>query len=313
MLTIANKTISEKEIDLFLEDLYTQHIVKESKYDVEIISATLRTAAEKADWIIDTILGVTIQSINDGWLKDWFRSYLLSIKFGIQLRHSQGNSPQYVLERANDECALVSSPHRNPKGIEASSTIVLSPIGEIKIPEGQVWINPSVNAYGYTSKWNGLFGLFTWYGDMLFPCVFDYLTNPLLNELWGTLLYKGFLYRYIMKGKREDMNNVDIERITTENLSSMAFICDDRVYLIEFMGYNTFDYMHKGGIAAFREDAESFNKLSDGEKMELAAKNIEEFFEIIQSIHQDTFPNRVEEITIKPTRLWKKNKKAKTT
>ena len=74
MLTIANKTISEKEIDLFLEDLYTQHIVKESKYDVEKISATLRTAAEKADWIIDTILGVTIQSINDGWLKDWFRS-----------------------------------------------------------------------------------------------------------------------------------------------------------------------------------------------------------------------------------------------
>ena len=83
------------------------------------------------------------------------------------------------------------------------------------------------------------------------------------------------------------MNNVDIERITTENLSSMAFICDDRVYLIEFMGYNTFDYMHKGGIAAFREDTESFNKLSDDEKMELAVKNIEDFFEIIQSIHQD--------------------------
>jgi hypothetical protein len=116
-----------------------------------------------------------------------------------------------------------------------------------------------------------------------------------------------------MKGKRKDMNNVEIERITAENLSSMAFVCDDKVYLIEFMGYNTFDYMHKGGIAAFLEDTESFNKQSDGEKMELAAKNIEDFFEIIQSIHQDTFPNRVEEITIKPTRLWKKNKKAETT
>ena len=284
----------------------------ESKFDEGEVSATLRTVAKKADWIIDTILIETIQSIDDGWLKDWFRSYLLSVKFGIQLRHSKESTPQYVLEKANDECALVNSPHANPKGIELSSTIVLSPIGEIKIPEGQVWINPSVNAYGYTSKWNGMFGLFTWYGDMLFPCVFDYLTNPILIELWGTLLYKGFLYRYILKGKRRDLDNNEIKRITEENLSSMTFVCDNRVYIIEFMGYNIFDYMHKGGISAFREDTEAFNKLSDEEKIELAAKNVEELFAIIQSIHQETFPNRIEEIVIKPTTQWKKNKKTKT-
>ena len=289
MFTIINHTITEKDIEKFLLVPRVNRILKKSGLSENEVSTTLHTLAEKTDWVIDTILKETIMDIGDKSLRNEFRRQLLSKKFGIQPR-KRGVINEYAIVYSSDECVLVHSPHdiRSQGYIIETSTIILSPIGEIKVSEGEVYIRvESLSWHGFYAWKSEFMGIYTSKGNVLFPCVFDHLSNPI--DWSGDLIYKGFKYHYTLIG---NVSNTDIEKISLIS-PSIIFVCENKVYLIKYRGYNEDGYIHRGGYSFSRPNGERdpFLGLPSEDRMRLAKQSIKELFEIIKSIHPNNTIN----------------------
>ena len=236
MLTVKKTNILENDLECFLSDSNTIYLIEEEKLSTNVLSATLHTVAQEADWNINSILANTIQDINDEYLKDWFRRFLIAQKYGILPRYPRGGTKQYVIVFSSEGCVLVHCPRHPYTVIDGedflpSSTIILSPQGEIIVSENVVWLNEnSLTSHGFTAKWNGKYGIFTSKGNVLFPCIFEDLGNSILAD-YGCVRYKGFLYSYRLRGTFPE---VDPE--TIKNDKTIGFCCEDNVYSVTPLG-----------------------------------------------------------------------------
>lgn len=267
MLTITNNSITEK--DLYgVVDNSLLHILNKSKLLQEDVMVNLHTLAEKALWKIDVILK-HINEIEEKDIRNWFRGKLISKRFGIDPYN------QYEIVFVSDDCVLIRCPRRIYQDIYQDSVAVLTPQGDIKVQEGEVWINGnSLSPYGFTAWWNNKMGIYTKKGDVLFPCVFEHLSNPVALVPDGILQYKGFLYWY----------NIEFKEPTTDE-PMIAFTCDDRIYSVRYVRYNNDGYIHNGGVSISRTEEDPFVMLPGNQKQQLAKQSIKELFEIIKSTH----------------------------
>ena len=197
MLTVTYKTIDDSELNLFLIDSETTLALEDADISEKDFSELLYSASEQADWDIDTLLS-EIQRIEDYDLRNLFRRFLISQKYNILARYPRGGTKEYAITFVNDECVLVDCPRViiDDELIKPTSTIVLSPTGEIKVPEGEVYINGnSITIHGFNASWNGLQGLYGRRGEMLLPCIFEMVTNnDYENDHYAR--YKGIYYRF---------------------------------------------------------------------------------------------------------------------
>lgn len=298
MLTIAKTTISEKDLELFFEDSYIKYCLEKDKIDKDDLLGLYRSVAEQAGWNIDAILSQTIQTIendSDPLLSSdrrdwhWLRGFLISQKYGISNHKPHQRTNEYYVDYASDVCVLIHSPRINEGQVpvQPESTIILTPQGEIKTPEGKVRIDwRSSGGLGFTAKWDGKYGLYTFRGDVLLPCVFDDLVASMLWERPVKLLYKGFLYNFLVEGKKQEMEIVDRE--TNDKPSSIAFIGKNSAFSLSFVGLNELGIIHPENKTFAHEVENPFDKLDD-KTIELAKNNAEELFGIVKAIHPDCF------------------------
>ena len=259
-----------------------------------------RSVSEQANWNIDAILSETIQTIKDdsdpllsSVRRDWFRSFLISQKYGIPCHQPLLHKEDYYVDFASDICVLINSPRVMTEQmlVRPESTIILTPQGEIKTPEGVVWIDwRRSGGLGFTAKWDGKYGLYTNRGNVLLPCVFDNLVASIFWDYPVKLLYKGFLYRFMVEGEKQEMEIGDCN--TDDKPSSIAFVGKKNVFSLAFVGRNEFGIIHPENKALIHEVENPFDKLDDKTR-ELAMKNTEELFGIIQSIHPFCFPKEM--------------------
>lgn len=250
MLTVKKTNILENDLECFLSDSNTIYLIKEEKLSMNVLSATLHTIAQVADWDINSILANTIQDINDEYLKDWFRRFLIAQKYGILSRYPKGGTKQYAIVYSSNECVLVHCPRRpytviDDEDFVPSSTVILSPQGEIVVSENVVWLNEnSLTSHGFTAKWGGKYGIYTRKGNVLFPCIFEDLGNSILAD-YGCVRYKGFVYLYKLRGA---FPVVKPEAIKDDK--TISFCCEDKVYSIAPLGdiYSQEDLDELSGI-----------------------------------------------------------------
>lgn len=238
MLTVKKTNILEKDLECFLSDSNTIYLIEEEKLSMDVLSAKLHTIAQEADWGINTILENTIQDLNNEYLRNWLRRFLIAQKYGILSRYPKGGTNQYAIVYSSDECVLVHCPRRPYTVIDGedfvpTSTIILSPQGEIIVSENVVWLNEnSLTSHGFTAKWNGKYGIFTRKGNVLFPCIFEDMGNSVLAD-YGCVRYKGFVYLYKLRGA---FPVVKPEAIKDDK--TISFCCEDKVYSIAPLGEN---------------------------------------------------------------------------
>ena len=290
MLTIAQTIITEKDLEKFLSDPYTIYNIKKANLSESEGALILQSVAENAEWIIDTILKETIQSIEDEYLRNWFKKYLVSVKYGILPQNT--DTHQYSVGHAWYGCILINCPCviKDSELVQPASTIILTPQGEIKTPEGEVLLDGNKPClHGYYAEWEGLKGVYTWNGDVLLPCVFSDFSDPMQLEKPCTLIYKGFQYHFLLEGKREEMEPIDTDHVTNAKSSSIAFVSDDSVYSIEF-------------VECSSKDDDPCNKLSIDEKKDMLTRNTKELNGIIRSIHPDCFPKALLRMKLKQSK-----------
>lgn len=238
MLTVKRTNILENDLEYFLSDSNTIYLIEEEKLSINVLSATLHTIAQEADWNINSILGNNIQDLKNEYLRNWYRRFLIAQKYDILSRYPKGGMKQYAIVYSSDECVLVHCPRRPYTVIDGedfvpSSTVILSPTGEIIIPENVVWLNEnSLTSHGFTAKWNGKYGIFTRKGNVLFPCIFEDMGNSVLAD-YGCVRYKGSVYLYKLRGA---FPVVKPEAIKDDK--TICFSCEDKVYSIAPLGDN---------------------------------------------------------------------------
>ena len=300
MLTVTKTTISEKDLEQLFENSYIKFCLKKDKIDKDNLLGLYRSVSEQADWNIDAILSETIQTIKDdsdpllsSVRRDWFRGFLISKKYGIPCHQPHLHKEDYYVDYASDICVLINSPRVMTEQVlvRPESTIILTPQGEIKTPEGKVRIDwRSSGGLGFTAKWDGKYGLYTNKGNVLLPCVFDDLVASVFWDYPVKLLYKGFLYRFMVEGEKQEMEIGDCD--TDDKSSSIAFVGKKNVFSLAFVGRNEFGIIHPEKKPLVHEVENPFDKLDDKAR-ELAMKNTEELFGNIQSIHPFCFSKRL--------------------
>ena len=236
MFTTIKDFINKEEIEYFTSTY--NYVFKEENISLEEVYKLLCDISYWGGWEIASILSNTIQEIKNAQVRNEFRRFLISERFGIYMYYQPD---QYCIMYAWDDCVLVNSP-----GIIKDSTILLSSKGDIIIPEGQVWLNENFGRYGFTAKWNGLLGIYSKKGQVFLPCIFDECENDYLPK--GNLRYKGEEYMYHVYG--EDTDDLAGQRkwedLSTEEKSQSVgihFFFENRVY--EILYFYDYPSAHK--------------------------------------------------------------------
>ena len=292
MLAVAKTTISEKDLKRLFDNPYIKYCLKKDKINKRGLLNLYRSVSEQANWNIDAILSETIQTIKDdsdpllsSVRRDWFRGFLISQKYGIPCHQPHLHKEDYYVDYASDICVLIHSPrvNKDQELVRPESTIILTPQGEIKTPEGKVRIDwRSSGGLGFTAKCDGKYGLYTFRGDVLLPCVFDDLVAPVLWDQPLKLLYKGFLYDFLVEGDKQEIEIGDSD--TDDYHSSIAFVGKKNVFSLSFVGYNKYGIIHPKNKTLAHEIENPFDRFDN---------KTEELFGIIQSIHPYCFPKEL--------------------
>ncbi len=159
----------------------------------------LNSIAESANWNIDKFLSESTQLIKKSKgeprsydvtrLLNYFRKVLIAKKYGIDI--SDKGRSKYFVVRATDDCIIIQK-----KG--CSTSIILSPIGELIMDEGNVFINErSLTPNGYNVKRKSSFGLFSKKCIEILPCIFDCIKNNLDGSLY--VVYKNVEFRCMVR------------------------------------------------------------------------------------------------------------------
>lgn len=300
MLTVAKTTITEKDLELLFEDSFVKSCLEKHRISKKDLLDLYCSVSEQAGWNIDAILSETIQTLKQtpdtlmsSMKRDWLRWFLVSQKYGIFIDKQDPHMEGYYVDYVSDYCVLIHSPRvmKDQVLVQPESTIILTPQGEIKTPEGEVWLDwRSSGGIGFTAKWNGKSGLYTKRGDVLLPCVFDDLFAPVFWDDPLKLLYKGFLYSFLNEGEKEEMEIVD--HATCDRPSSIAFVGKKNVFSLAFVGRNKDGFIRDEDKTNTHEVEDPFGRLDDKTR-ELAMKNTEELFGMVKAIHPDCFPKEL--------------------
>ena len=285
MFRIIRTTINEKDIEDFLFSRY----IEEENLSQEEVSASLCAVSEKAGWIIDSILSDTIQEIENWQVRNWFRRFLISEKYGVLIDYPRGGTNEYCIMFASDDCVLVNSPHiiRNQELIKATSTIILSPQGEIMVQEGQVWLNERSlsRCHGFTARWKEMFGIYSEKGTPLFPCIFDYVQNDEYLHI-GKIQYKGCKYQYILLGTVSQIEKDHLAMMAEDSNRCFCFQSDDKVYQVVCLGFVNDGEIHHGAITIYNQEGEdTFSNLPKEEQQRLIEENKDDLRKELCSYH----------------------------
>lgn len=265
MLTIERRTINERDLDYFLNDPNTNIVIEKAGLSEKETSDLLHNIAEKADWIIDSILSEQILQIENKRIRNRFRRFLISKKYNILIDYPRGGTEEYCIMYADDKCVFVQSPCviRENEIIKKTSTIVLSPQGTVKMPEDVVYIyENTITVYGFTTRWGDKFGLVSRKGDVLLPCIFDSIDN---NDYLPGVSFKGYRYSY-----------VPIEHISSEEYllkeadEGLIFVSGSGFF--ELMPFGKDEFIHRGAISFLSDDDDDF-LLSEDEECKLMEDN----------------------------------------
>ena len=239
----------KKDIEFFLLSSLMSYILEIENLSQERVSASLCAVSEKAGWMIDSILSETIQEIENCQVRNWFRRFLISEKYGTLIECPRGGTNKYCIMFASDDCVLVNSPHiiRNQELIKPTSTIILSPQGEIMVQEGLAWLNERSlsRCHGFTARWKELSGIYSEKGTPLFPCIFDYVQNDEYLHI-GKLQYKGCKYQYILAGTASQIERAHLAMFAEDSNSCFCFQSDDKVYQLVCLGFANDGEIHHG-------------------------------------------------------------------
>ena len=177
------QSLSEKELKDFLAKALSRTYYSRHKNALAI--QVLTETAETAGWDIDAILRSHMSDVKNEDIRQLFRGFLLAKKYNVRPfdMTQQGTPPAIVY--ASDDCVLINMWNR------VTSTRVLSPSGEILIPEGSVIFFPNkISYFGFvvmdvaTQK----MGMYSKSGQEVLPCVFDNVTRK------GELSYEGISF-----------------------------------------------------------------------------------------------------------------------
>lgn len=178
------QSFSEKELKDFLAKALSRTYYSRHKNALSLEEAiqVLTETAETAGWDIDAILRSHMSDVKNEDIRQLFRRFLIAKKYNVRPfdMTQQGTPPAIVY--ASDDCVLINMWNR------VTSTRVLSPSGEILIPEGSVIFFPNtISNFGFvvmdvaTRK----MGMYSKSGQEVLPCVFDNVSRK------GELSYEG--------------------------------------------------------------------------------------------------------------------------
>ena len=178
------RSLFHKDLRAFLiktltRGYYYQH---QNALPLEEAIQVLSETAGIAGWDIDTILKIHMAEVKNEDIRQLFRRFLIAKKYSVRLfdMTQQGAPPAIVY--ASDDCVLINI------WKHVTSTRVLSPTGEILIPEGSVIFFPNTISYfGFVvmDVTTRKMGMYTKSGQEVLPCVFDNVTRK------GELSYEG--------------------------------------------------------------------------------------------------------------------------
>lgn len=285
---IKNRNINRGHIDRFMSMSHTGYVLEKSGLSEVDVFNRLISLAEQSEWNIQAMLLGLLQAVPEKEFRNWCRQFLISKIYNILPQYPRGGANDYSIYYASDDCVFVLSPRivRNNEIVKPTSTIVLTPQGDIKIPEGNVWINEaSITWHGFTAKWTNLLGIYTRKGDIFLPCLFDDVENSDYLP-FGDLQYKGFKWRFSQKGLISQLDKGKIQYLADSVECKTVFSCDNGLFTLEIIGLNKDGFLHKGGISiSVDESDDPLLVLSKEEKNKLREENKKELLGIISAIH----------------------------
>ena len=189
------QSFSEKELKDFLAKALSRTYYSRHKNALAI--QVLTETAETAGWDIDAILRSHMSDVKNEDIRQLFRRFLIAKKYNVR-------PPAIVY--ASDDCVLINMWNH------VTSTKVLSPSGDVLIPEGNVILFPNTISYfGFVARdvATRKMGMYSKSGQEVLPCVFDNVTRK------GELSYEGVSFDLVMA-------DLAIEAISDEILYGRA-------------------------------------------------------------------------------------------
>ena len=226
---------------------------------------------DSAGWSIDNALALVIPTIENRRLRNECRRLLIAIEYdAAEDYHKKTASNQPWVDYVGDNCVLIQY-----YGSEGTSTAILSPEGEIKTPQGQVWINGRGFSYCWCFTARGVaeqkgYGLVYGDGTIVLPCVFNYIENDVVIEAQ----YKGVAFNVFFTD--------DEDKDESKRLYYKSYRVSEGVFLrISCFGLKT-EHDYSESMAAPLYDGEP---LTPEEQEEYENKITEEVFSILDKFY----------------------------
>lgn len=263
----SNKSL-DSQIASFVKKGAVLDCLCKNRIDIDDAVSKLIFVSEKAEWDIDKILSDTINLIEENVFRNLFRGFLISIKYNVGFSRTDGyNSQKAQVTYAWDDCVLIYKP-------QSKSTVVLSPTGKIKVPEGNVYVFENRSVRGFTARWGRFWGMYTNNGDVLVPCVCDYIDNKDYITEFG---YKGVKYSLGILGSLQEPKD-SLRRLLDDD---KVFVCGELVYILMCMGVCR--DRHCGPVTIITEsEDETNNSMSQSDKESVT----KELLNIMLSTHR---------------------------
>ncbi len=188
MIPVTKKLPKEEFADL-IENLLDSSLFAKSQKS-EVTSLVIQNA-ESANWSIEKILESSIKDIEQEDIRALYRQAVISIMYDVPAEY-----PGYETEKwiawADDECVLIQCRNEETR---VESTIVMSPTGEIKVPEGVFLVYERfVGVLGFPIRGIHGYGLLSSEGDVVLPCIFDEVR---VQGRYNEIYYKGALFKFL--------------------------------------------------------------------------------------------------------------------
>ena len=185
------RSLFHKDLRAFLiktltRGYYYQH---QNALPLEEAIQVLSETAGIAGWDIDTLLKIHMADVKNEDIRQLFRRFLIAKKYNVRPfdMTQQGVPPAIVY--ASDDCVLINMWNH------VTSTKVLSPSGDVLIPEGNVILFPNTISYfGFVARdvTTRKMGMYSRFGQEVLPCIFDNVTRK------GELSYEGVSFDLVM-------------------------------------------------------------------------------------------------------------------
>jgi hypothetical protein len=240
------KKYFESELKDYLDDIFD----KEQSDEKEALSKELIAKMGDVRWDVDAALHFVVPTIKNRMLRNDCRSLLIAEKYdAAESYYGRVHSDQPWIGYVGDKCVLLQYPHERI----GCTAAILTPEGDVKTPEGLLWINGNSLSY----KWcfnargvdNGKHGLVYGDGKIILPCVFDYIENDVVIEAQ----YKGVAFSVTISDKPFDPEHKLL------SYANEYRVADDLFINFSCLGLKT-EHSYSESMAAPLYDGKPLNK-----------------------------------------------------